>query len=158
MCELVEQSNKNGIAVEEINGDTAYSTGANIEYCNENDIRLISPLNPIISNSVLPKEDGFVYNKDAGTLQCPGGCLAMSCRSQKGKNRYQNSTNVYHFSKVQCRRCPMRENCRVGLSKTNTYAVSIASGLHKAQFSFSKATISGGEASNDTKLNQKMPR
>lgn len=139
MRELAEQSSKNGIAVEEINGDTAYSTGANIEYCNENDIRLISPLNPIISNSVLPKEDGFVYNKDAGTLQCPCGCLAMSCHRQKGKNRYHNSTNVYHFSRVQCRRCPMRENCRVGLSKTNTYAVSIASDLHKVQLEFQQS-------------------
>jgi transposase len=139
MRNLAEQSSKNGIAVREINGDTAYSTGANIEYCNGNDIRLISPLNPIISNSVLPKEDGFVYNKDAGTLQCPGGCLAMSCRRQKGKNRYHNSTNVYHFSRVQCRRCPMCEKCRVGLSKTNTYAVSIASDLHKAQLEFQQS-------------------
>lgn len=136
MRELAERSVKNGITVDEINADTAYSTGANIEYCNDNDIRLISPLNPIISNSVLPKEDGFIYNKDAGTMQCPGGCLAMSCRQQNGKNKYHNSTNVYHFSKVQCRKCPMRENCRVGLSKTNTYAVSIANDLHKAQLEF----------------------
>ena len=133
---LTEQSIANGIEVKEINGDMAYSTIANIEYCKENNIALISKLNPLISNTAEPKNDGFIYNKDAGTMQCPAGNLAINCRHQKPQKEHWNSTDVYKFSKFICRKCPLLSQCKVGLSKTQTYSVSIMSDLHQGQLDF----------------------
>jgi hypothetical protein len=31
----------------------------------------------VIAGLAAPKNDGFEYNKDAGTMQCPAGELAM---------------------------------------------------------------------------------
>ena len=51
MGKIVEQSRgANGIEVEEVCGDTAYSSKGNMEYARENGIKLISRLHPIVSN------------------------------------------------------------------------------------------------------------
>ena len=76
--------------MEEISGDTAYSSKDNLEYAKENEIKLISKLNPVISNGTGQAAQGFVYNKDADMYQCPAGYLsvrkAWNDRSKEGKN------------------------------------------------------------------------
>lgn len=59
MTDLIEQSKKNGISAEEVIGDMAYSSKKNIDYCNEKNIKLISKLNPIVTNSN-SKYDEFI--------------------------------------------------------------------------------------------------
>jgi transposase len=65
---LVEQSEENGIIVEEIAGDTAYSSRNNLEYVEGKEIKLISKLHPLISNGSSIKQTGFIFNKDADTF------------------------------------------------------------------------------------------
>lgn len=50
MTDLIEQSEGNGIEVQEVIGDKAYSSKNNINYCNEKDIKLIARLNTVVSN------------------------------------------------------------------------------------------------------------
>ncbi|ONI46150.1 hypothetical protein AN641_02470 [Candidatus Epulonipiscioides gigas] len=49
---LLEKSKKAGIEVEEIIGDTAYSEKGNIELAKEKNIKLISKLNPVITQGI----------------------------------------------------------------------------------------------------------
>lgn len=128
---IADQSKDSGIEIKEIIGDAAYSAMDNIKYCNKNNIKLISSLNPVISNTAEPKDDGFIYNKDAKTMQCPAGNLAINFRKVKG--RYNNIVHTYHFSKVKCRTCPLLEQCKVGQSKTQTRSITITNDIHKEQ-------------------------
>ena len=76
MEKIVEQSRANGIKVEEVCGDTAYSSKGNMEYARENGIKLISRPHQIVSNGAGTAARGFEFNKDAGTFRCPAGHLA----------------------------------------------------------------------------------
>ncbi|KZL92519.1 hypothetical protein CLMAG_23330 [Clostridium magnum DSM 2767] len=74
---LIEKSQEAGIIVDEIIGDTAYSEKGNLEYAKENEIILISKLNPMVSCGSRKKEDEFQFNKDAGMFVCPAGHMAI---------------------------------------------------------------------------------
>ncbi|GAA3312804.1 hypothetical protein GCM10020331_001410 [Ectobacillus funiculus] len=53
---LVEKSKVAGIEVEEAIGDMAYSEKDNISYCQEEDIKLISKLNPVVTQGIRKKK------------------------------------------------------------------------------------------------------
>lgn len=130
---LIERTQRNGIELEEVLGDRAYSSKGNIDYCEEQGIKLISRLNPIVTNGQ-PKDPEFVYNKDAGTLQCPEGHLAMRCDIRQGKTGSQNY--IYWFSIKQCKKCPRYGTCcKVG-AKRKSCCVSVAGETHQKQYKF----------------------
>jgi hypothetical protein len=133
---LVEQSEKNGVIVEEIAGDTAYSSKDNLEYAKEKEINLISKLNPVISNGTGQAAKGFIYNKDSDMYQCPAGHLAIrkswSDRRKQGKNK----VIIYYFETGKCVGCPMREGCYKEGAKHKTYSVTILSETHIDQKEF----------------------
>ena len=104
MQNLVEKSKDNGISVNEIIGDMAYSTKDNITFCKEKKIALIAKSNPAVTNAPKRKEKGFNYNKDARMMQCPAGELAM--REEKRVNNHGNPFLTYCFSNVKCKKCP----------------------------------------------------
>lgn len=74
---LIEKSKKAGIDVKEVIGDKAYSGKENLEYGEKNDIKIISRMNSIISNSIRV-DDGFEYIKDADMVRCPAGNLSLN--------------------------------------------------------------------------------
>ena len=61
-----------GATVNEVIADTAYSTLENLKDAQSNDYKLISKLNPSIIKGTR-SEDGFIFNKDADTMQCQRG-------------------------------------------------------------------------------------
>ena len=63
---LITKSKKAGIKVKTIIGDSAYSEKGNIEFANRNKIKLVSKLNPSVTQGFRKKEDEFQFNKDAG--------------------------------------------------------------------------------------------
>lgn len=63
--------------VKTIIGDTAYSEKDNIRYAKENNLELISKLNPQITQGGRTKEEEFEFNKDAGMYVCKAGHLAI---------------------------------------------------------------------------------
>ena len=124
---LIEKAQKNGIKLTEVIGDMAYVSDDKLEVCGE-DISLIARTNTAVAAAASGKlEEGFCYNKDAGMLQCPAGELAMRVEKRPAKNG--NTYLRYVFSKVKCRKCPLKESCRVGngKSKERSYSITQAS-------------------------------
>jgi len=119
---LVEKSQNNGIEVEEVLGDKAYSSKDNIDYCNDKDIKLVSRLNTVVSNGN-SRDNGFIYNKDAETMQCPEGHLAM--RYEKRKGKYDNQYYTYSFSMKKCRKCVKYTTCCKPGAKTKTHSITV---------------------------------
>lgn len=70
--ELIEQSQKNGIQVDTLIGDGAYSGKDDLKYGKENNITMVTPLNPSVYQEMehAKKYQGFSYNKDAGMYVC----------------------------------------------------------------------------------------
>jgi hypothetical protein len=124
------------MTVEEIIGDTAYSEKGNLEYAKENQIRLISKLNPMVSCGSRKKEDEFQFNKDAGMFVCPAGHMAIRKARQCKKGQSKNQATTYYFDIKKCKYCSQRHVCYKEGSKSKTYSVSIKSDIHKEQMAF----------------------
>ncbi|MDP4147515.1 MAG: IS1182 family transposase [Bacillota bacterium] len=133
---LIEKSQEAGMTVNEIIGDTAYSEKGNLEYAKENQIRLISKLNPIISCGARKKEDEFQFNKDAGMFVCPAGHMAIRKARQGKKGQGKNQVTTYYFDVNKCKYCSLRDGCYKEGSKSKTYSLSIKSDIHKEQMAF----------------------
>ena len=126
---LIEKVQETGIEVTEVIGDMAYVSDDNLEACGEG-ITLIARTNTAVAAAANGKlEEGFCYNKDAGMLQCPAGELAMRVEKRTAKNG--NTYLRYVFSKVKCRKCPLRESCRVGRGKSKERSYSITQASEK---------------------------
>ena len=132
---LIEKSKKNGAEVKEIVGDMAYVSDDNLDICTENNAELYARTNSAVAAAAQANlEEGFSYNKDAHMMQCPAGHLAT--RVEKRNARNGNIYNNYCFSVKKCKSCPMRENCKIGKSKSHTYSVTQISEIHKARLDF----------------------
>jgi IS5 family transposase len=136
---LIEQSKENGIDVQEVLGDTAYSGKANLEYAKEEGIALISKLNPVISDGNGQQKEGFEYNKDADVYQCPAGHLAVrkAITGKKGQNKNRQIT--YYYDTAECKNCLKREGCYKEGGKSKTYNVTILSERHEEQKGFQES-------------------
>jgi transposase len=139
LINLIEQSVGNGMAIDEVLGDTAYSGKDNLEYAKEHGIALISKLNPVISNGSGQQKEGFEYNKDADMYQCPAGHLAARKAKDDRSKEGKNNRIVYHFDKETCKSCPMREGCYKDGAKSKTYSVTILSETHIEQKEFQES-------------------
>lgn len=133
---LLEISQNNGIEVNTIIGDAAYSGKENLAIAAGQDIHVVARLTPAIAQGSRKKEDKFDYNKDARMFVCPAGHLAIRKARQGKKNRGKNQADTYYFDIEKCKTCPLRENCYKPGAKTKTYSVTIRSDLHKQQMAF----------------------
>ena len=102
----------------------------------KNDIKIISKINGIITNSIR-KDDGFEYIKDADTMRCPAGELAIRekyRKEYKDKDGYYNNAKIeYYFDITKCKECPLREGCYKIGRKSKVYTVTLLSETHKKQ-------------------------
>ena len=139
---LIEKSRKNGLEVDTVIGDTAYSGRHNLELAESSDnpqqaFKLISKLNPVISNSIQnPERNGFTFNKDAGLFTCPAGHLAIRKARQGKKNVSKNQAIIYYFDIEKCRHCPRSEGCYHAGARSKTYSVTLNSRLQTKQQEF----------------------
>ena len=136
--ELVKQSRENGMEVETVVGDTAYSGKENIILSQNEDtgFELVARLHPTISHGFRKKEDEFDFNKDAGMFVCPAGHMAIRKARQGKKNQGENQTMTYYFDVDKCRTCSRRKGCYKEGAKSKTYSVSVKSEEHKRQSAF----------------------
>ena len=136
--QLLEISQKNGIQVDTIIGDSAYSGKENLKLRNKDNqqIKVVAKLNPIITQGFRKDEDKFDYNKDAGMFVCPAGHLAIRKARQGKREQGTNQTETYYFDVEKCKTCPFRDGCYKPGAKTKTYSISIKSDLHKDQMAF----------------------
>lgn len=139
LSELVEQSRANGMEVETVVGDAAYSGKENIKLSQdvENGFELVARVNPAISNGIRKEEELFEYNKDAGMFVCPAGHMAVR-KMQLKKGRGRNSVIAYSFDVDKCRTCSKRQGCYKEGAKSKTYSVRIKSDEHQQQIDFEK--------------------
>ena len=132
---LVEKTIANGIDVESVVGDGAYSEKENIDYTKENDIKLVSKLSKIVTERNKRRTDlEFSYNKDAKMYVCPDGHMAFK---KVGHNTRKKDPNVatyetYFFNVNKCKCCPLKEQCGYKGGNTRTYSVTLKmSNTHK---------------------------
>ena len=108
---LIEQSRKNGIDVQTVIGDSAYSGKDNLEKARDEHFELVAKLNPSISQGFRKEEGKFDYNKDAGMFVCPAGHIAIRRAQQGRKNGAWNQAYTYYFDVHKCQCCSKREGC-----------------------------------------------
>lgn len=133
---LLAISQANGIEVDTIIGDSAYSGTENIKLGNEQNIQVVAKLNPSITQGCRKEGDKFDYNKDADMFVCPAGFMAIRKAKNGKKNKGTNQTDTYFFDIEKCKVCPLKNGCYKEGSKTKTYSVSIKSDIHKEQIAF----------------------
>ena len=124
---LVEQSRSNGMEVDTVIGDTAYSGIENLRLAEneKNGFELISKLHPVISNGFRKEADKFDFNKDAGMFVCPAGHMAIRKAKQGKKDGRWNQVWTYYFDTEKCKTCSRRDGCYKNGAKVKTYSVSI---------------------------------
>ena len=132
LSNLVEKAKQNGVIVEEVIGDKTYSSTDNLDYCNENNIKLISRTNHLVSSGK-SRDDEFVFNKDANTMQCPEGHLATRCDISKGL--YDNKYYNFFFNLEKCRKCQRNGTCYKGTRK-KSYQITVKGEKRGKQFEF----------------------
>lgn len=138
--DVIHKTEDAGIEVDTVVADAAYSSKDNIEKCAEGEIQLVTKLNPAVYSADDNRDDGFIYNKDAGTMQCPAGHLAMSskiCREDGGTN----DRLVFYFSKLTCKRCPIKSKCFKKGAKSKSRSIRILSETHEDYMKFEKSAF-----------------
>ncbi len=152
---LLEISQENGIEVDTIIGDAAYSGKENIQLTSEQNIKIVAKLNPTITQGSRKTEDQFDYNKDADLYVCPAGHIAIRKAKQGKKNLGQNQVNTYYFDVEKCKTCPLRNGCYKEGAKSKTYSVSIKSDVHQEQSAFQETEYFKEKAKHRYKIEAK---
>ena len=127
---LVDKMESNGVEVEAIVGDGAYSERDNIKYANDNNIKLVSKLSNTVSlgNRKNKLDDQFYYNKDAKMYVCPNGEMAVKKaeRDKKKKHGDEPLYVTYFFDINKCKVCPLKDKCGFKDNQNSkTYSVKI---------------------------------
>ena len=133
LVNLIKKSENNGIEVEAIIGDGAYSEKDNLDYCEENNIKNISKLSKNVTHGNSKRNNDFEYNKDAGMYVCKAGHMAISKRKMGSKNPksgYDTRVECYFFDVEKCKHCPFKDGCYKDGAKTKTYNVKIKDDTH----------------------------
>jgi len=133
---LLEISRQNGMEVDTIIGDAAYSGKDNLQLAKEQNIDIIAKLNPAVSKGCRKEGEHFHFNKDAGMFVCPAGHLAIRKARQGKKGQGTNQTQTYYFDVEKCKVCPLREGCYKEGARTKSYSISIKTDLYKDQMAF----------------------
>lgn len=141
LTDLIKKSQNNGIEIEAIIGDGAYSEKDNLEYCGENNIKNVSKLSNFVTHGNTQRNNDFEYNKDAGMYVCKAGHMAIKKRKQgskKDKNGNNTQVECYYFDVEKCKRCPFKNGCYKEGSKSKTYNIKIKDDIHIAQMDYMK--------------------
>ena len=152
---LLAISQKNGIDVDTIIGDGAYTGKENLKLTREQNIKVVARLNVTIAQGARKDEDKFDYNKDADRFVCPAGHMAIRKARQGKKNVGTNQIQTYYFDVEKCKTCSLKEGCYKEGSKTKTYSVSIKSDLHQEQISFQETDYYKEKAKHRYKIEAK---
>ena len=152
---LLQISQENGIQVDAIIGDAAYSGKENLILTKGQNIKVVAKLNPSITQGCRKDEDKFDFNKDADMFVCPAGYIAIRKAKQGTKNVAVNQTHTYYFDVEKCKSCPLAKGCYKPGSKTKTYSVSIKSNLHQDQMAFQETDYYKEKAKHRYKIEAK---
>lgn len=137
--DLIEKTQKNGIEVEAVIGDGAYSEKENLDYCEGNGIKNVSKLSKSVTHGNGKNKENFEFNKDAGMYVCKAGHMAIK-KMKQGSKSDSNGTNTqvesYFFDVEKCKHCPFKDGCYKEGAKTKTFSVKIKSDTHIKQMDY----------------------
>ena len=155
--ELLEISRDNGIEVDTVIGDSAYSGKENLKLKDKDDqsIKIVAKLSPSITQGFRKDEEKFDYNKDADRFVCPAGHMAIRKARGGKKDVGGNQVDTYYFDVEKCKLCPLRDKCYKPGAKTKTYSVSIKSSLHQEQMVFQETEYYKEKARHRYKIEAK---
>lgn len=108
---LITKSRETGMAIDTVIGEIAYSERENIKYAKENELQLVSKLNPMITQGARKKEDEFEFHKYAGMYVCKAGHMTIPKARTGTKNVGTNQVDTYYFDIKKCKQCPFKEGC-----------------------------------------------
>ena len=117
--DLVEQSEANGASVKEVLADAAYGLTANLEYLKGKGITPCIRAKSLVADAERLEKQGMIYNKDADTLQCRNGELAVKKTTSIDRGVVRH---MYWFDVKKCQTCPYREGCYKAGAKTRTFS------------------------------------
>lgn len=135
--DLAKKTIDNGIELEAIVGDGAYSEKENLEFCNESGIKNVSKLSENVLHGSRSKEKEFEFNKDAGMYVCKAGNMAIR-KSKQGSKKNGTQVECYYFDVEKCKHCPLKNGCYKEGANSKTYSVTIKSDTHIAQMDYMK--------------------
>lgn len=153
--EIVKQSMQNGMEVDTVIGDSAYSGKNNLIYGNENNIQIVSKLNPAITQGFRKEENKFEFNKDAGMFVCPAGHMAVRKAKQGARNTGTNQVHTYYFDIEKCKVCKLKQGCYKEGAKSKSYSVSINCKEHKEQIEFQNSDFFKDKSKHRYKIEAK---
>ena len=116
---LEEAQGIDGVEVETLVGDMAYSDGDVREAVEAAGAAMVAKVPPTTNGRRFPKTD-FHIDTEAGTVSCPAGQTTTA--SKKGKDGKGRRGLIYTFPAPTCTACPLRERC-VGGNKGRTVFV-----------------------------------
>ena len=129
LVSLIEKSENNGIEIEAVIGDGAYSEKYNLDYCSENNIKNVSKLSKMVTHGNSKRNDDFEYNKDAGMYVCRAGHMAIK-KVKSGSKKNGTNVECYCFDVEKCKHCPFKDGCYKEGAKTKIYSVKIKNDTH----------------------------
>ncbi len=122
---LVEQANLiEGVKVETVLGDMAYSDGDVREQLERSGATVVAKVPPVTNLGRYPKTD-FEIDTQAGTVTCPTG--QVTSRSKKAKDHKGHPGLLFMFPAEVCADCPVRNMC---VKPTRTNGRTIFVGRH----------------------------
>lgn len=129
--EMLEQTKKSGIAVEEFYGDKAYFRKPILDDIAEINAKAYIPVSAAVYRI---DESEYTYNKDSDEWQCSQGNVTVKKKHYKSKTETREREGYkYYFEMNQCKACPKRDECAkgrarriliVGLNATEFYEIS----------------------------------
>ncbi|MCT2534277.1 transposase, partial [Aquibacillus koreensis] len=107
--EMLEQTLKSGMKIEEVYGDKAYFRKPILD---EIDAVGAKPYIPVSSTVYRIDEAEFTYNKDSDEWQCSEGNMTVKKKQFISKNKDGERRGYrYYFDIKQCKECPLHDLC-----------------------------------------------
>jgi len=129
--EMLEQTKRTGIKVEEIYGDKAYFRKPILDDIAEIEAKAYIPVSAVVYRI---DESEYTYNKDSDEWQCSQGNITVEKKYYKSKTKTREREGYkYYFGMGQCRSCPKHDECAkksarkiliVGLNASEFYEIS----------------------------------
>lgn len=105
--QTIENLKAHDIQIEEVLGDTGYSSGESLRYLQANNLVGYIPNFGQYKN----KREGFIYNKELDRYECQRGKKAVLSFKKISASHDKNRMKRYSSSSKDCRTCQLRSSC-----------------------------------------------
>lgn len=101
------QLQENGLQMQEVLADAAYSSGESLQYLEENNLTGYIPN----FGQYKPTREGFTYNSEKDQYQCTQGHKATLPYRKTITDSKGYTKKIYRSDNSKCKNCPLRNQC-----------------------------------------------